>query len=221
MGDTNLGSNEDDAYAQDIKIRKFIAHPNYKPKQKYYDIALIELEREARLDVAVCPICLWATDNIEQFTGRLQVAGYGVTDFGEYGCESDCELKKFNQKMNLPASDLSTTLQKATLNYLDYETCNSSLVPLPRSLLRGLTSDQFCAKTPKKDTCQGDSGGPIQVELSDVNRAIPFLVGVTSFGTGCWDGSFGVYTKVSSYVGWIKSIVNVTADPLGEIRSNL
>lgn len=69
-----------------------------------------------------------------------------------------------------------------------------------------------------KDTCQGDSGGPIQVELSDINKAIPFLVGVTSFGTGCWDGSFGIYTKVSSYVDWIRSIVNVTVDPMGEFK---
>lgn len=90
------------------------------------------------------------------------------------------------------------------------------MLPRPRSLFRGLSSDQFCAKTPQKDTCHGDSGGPIQIELSDVNKAIPFLAGVTSFGTGCWDGSFGVYTKISSYVDWIASNVNVTVDPMGE-----
>ncbi|XP_062554780.1 serine protease 53-like isoform X2 [Armigeres subalbatus] len=192
LGDTDLGSKDDDAQAQDVKIRKFIPHPNYKRSQKYYDIAIIELESEAHLDAAVCPICLWAKDGLKQFAGGLQVAGFGVTDY---------------------ASDHSPTLQKATLDYYDFDTCNRML-PRPRSLFKGLSSDQFCAKTPMKDTCQGDSGGPIQVELSDINKVIPFLVGVTSFGTGCWDGSFGIYTKISSYVEWISSISNVTVNPL-------
>ncbi|XP_039431531.1 transmembrane protease serine 9-like [Culex pipiens pallens] len=192
LGDTNLATSEDDAFAQDIKIKRFNPHPSYKRTQKYFDIALIELEHAARLDAAVCPICLWTKDNLYKFSGGLQVTGFGITDY---------------------ASDPSPTLQKATLNYYDYDHCNTML-PRPRSLFRGLSSDHFCAKTPQKDTCHGDSGGPIQIELSDVNKAIPFLAGVTSFGTGCWDGSFGVYTKISSYVDWIASNVNVTVDPM-------
>lgn len=82
MGDTDIGTTDDDIFAQDLKVRKFIPHPNYKRTQKYYDIALIELEQEARLDAAVCPICLWAKDGLQQFSGGLQVAGYGVTDYG-------------------------------------------------------------------------------------------------------------------------------------------
>ncbi|XP_055545243.1 uncharacterized protein LOC129730163 [Wyeomyia smithii] len=192
LGDTNLASQEDDRYAQDIKIKKFTPHPSYQRTQKYSDIALIELEQDAKLDVSVCPICLWSKDNLQTFTGGFQAVGFGLTDF---------------------ASDPSPTLQKVTLNYWDYNECNSNL-PRPRSLFKGLTSDQFCSKTPSKDTCQGDSGGPIQIDLSDVSKVIPYLVGVTSFGTGCWDGSFGVYTKISSYINWIASIVNVTIDPL-------
>ncbi|KAL1400520.1 hypothetical protein pipiens_007361 [Culex pipiens pipiens] len=171
LGDTNLATSEDDAFAQDIKIKRFIPHPSYKRTQKYFDIALIELEHAARLDAAVCPICLWTKDNLYKFSGGLQVTGFGITDY---------------------ASDPSPTLQKATLNYYDYDQCNTML-PRPRSLFRGLSSDQFCAKTPQKDTCHGDSGGPIQIELSDVNKAIPF-----------WPG----------YVDWIASNVNVTVDPM-------
>ncbi|XP_055641759.1 serine protease 53-like isoform X2 [Toxorhynchites rutilus septentrionalis] len=198
LGDTNLATREDDSYAQSIKIKQFLPHPHYKTTEKYHDIALIELEQDARLDFSVCPICLWPHDDLYRFNDGLQVAGFGVTDFG---------------------SDRSPTLQKTTLNYLDHKTCNSML-PRPRSLYNGLTADQFCTKTPQRDTCQGDSGGPIQVELSDVNRMIPYLVGVTSFGTGCWDGSFGVYTKISSYLEWITSIVNVTTDPLACARQS-
>ncbi|XP_058822363.1 serine protease snake-like [Topomyia yanbarensis] len=192
LGDTDLSSKEDDIYAQNIRIKKFIHHPNYKRSQKYYDIALIELEQDAKLDFTVCPICLWPHDNLNTFSGGLQVVGFGITEYG---------------------SDSSPTLQKATLNYWDYDTCNTML-PRPKSLFRGLANDQFCTRTPTKDTCQGDSGGPIQIELSDVNKVIPYLVGVTSFGTGCWEGSFGVYTKISKYIDWIRTMVNVTVDPI-------
>lgn len=82
VGDTNLATREDDAHAQSIGIKKFIPHPNYKASEKYYDIALIELELDARLDSSVCPICLWPHDDLYRFKDGLQVAGFGVTDFG-------------------------------------------------------------------------------------------------------------------------------------------
>ncbi|XP_055605534.1 polyserase-2-like [Uranotaenia lowii] len=193
LGDTSLNSTEDDLYAQSIKIKKFIAHPSYKRTQKYFDIALIELEKEVNFDTSVCPICLWPRDDLYKYSGNLEVMGFGLTDF---------------------ASDPSPTLLKGNVNYFDYDTCNSML-RRSKSLAKGLTTDMFCARAPETDTCQGDSGGPIQIELSDVSKAIPFLVGVTSFGTGCWNGSFGVYTKVAKYMDWIQTIAtDVPANPL-------
>ena len=94
LGDTDLGSKDDDGFAQDVKIRKFIPHPSYKRTQKYYDIALIELETDARLDAAICPICLWAKEGLQQFSGELQVAGFGVTDYGK-PVASNCRIVAF------------------------------------------------------------------------------------------------------------------------------
>jgi secreted trypsin-like serine protease len=54
---------------------------------------------------------------------------------------------------------------------------------------------------------QGDSGGPLQITKPD-NQCIYYIIGVTSFGTGCGDKKFpGIYTRVSSYIDWIESIV--------------
>ena len=57
------------------------------------------------------------------------------------------------------------------------------------------------------DTCQGDSGGPLVCQNSSSS---PFVVeGITSFGFGCANYGYpGVYTRVSSYVDWIYSVID-------------
>ncbi|XP_053658338.1 uncharacterized protein LOC128707410 [Anopheles marshallii] len=192
LGDTNLATVEDDDTAQQFNIVSFTVHEKFKKYRKYYDIALIELDREVSFNTAVCPICLWPLDNLNEYSASLRAVGFGYTTY---------------------TSGMSPTLQKVSLNHYDSDSCNNEL-PKDARLRYGLTSDQFCTKTPHKDACLGDSGGPLQIDLSDVTRTIPYLTGVVSFGTGCWDGSLGVYTKVSSYIDWIRERVNVTTDPI-------
>ncbi|XP_053671427.1 uncharacterized protein LOC128721673 [Anopheles nili] len=198
LGDTNLATVEDDDSAQQFGIANFHVHEKFKRNRKYYDIALIELDREASFNTAVCPICLWPLDNLDEYSASLRAIGFGFTTY---------------------TSGMSPTLQKVTLNYYDSESCNNEL-PKDARLRYGLTNEQFCAKTPHKDACLGDSGGPLQIDLSDVTKTIPYLTGVISFGTGCWDGSLGVYTKVSSYIDWIRQRVNVTVDPIECARNS-
>ena len=55
-----------------------------------------------------------------------------------------------------------------------------------------------------KDGCQGDSGGPLICAVDGQ----PILTGITSWGYGCAEAnSPGVWTKVESYTGWIKSLM--------------
>lgn len=54
---------------------------------------------------------------------------------------------------------------------------------------------------------QGDSGGPLQITTSS-NECIFHIIGITSFGKGCGGANApGVYTRVSSFVDWIESII--------------
>ena len=47
---------------------------------------------------------------------------------------------------------------------------------------------------------QGDSGGPLTYKAGDQH----VLIGVTSFGDGCGgEGVYGVFARVSHYMGWI------------------
>jgi len=59
----------------------------------------------------------------------------------------------------------------------------------------------ICAADPGRSTCRGDSGGG----LTFTNGA-PKVVGVVSWGkVKCaGDGQPGAYTRIASYIDWIK-----------------
>ncbi|XP_055530902.1 serine protease 53-like [Wyeomyia smithii] len=188
LGDTDLNSAADDDLAQQIKIRNFKKHPQYRPSRKYFDIALIELEHPAENSEAVCEACLWLEK--ETPSEILSAIGFGALGFGE---------------------NLSPTLQKVKLATINHTECIPRIPTSTRALPNGLLKEQFCAGSETMDTCEGDSGGPIQTEKLDViGLQIPLIVGVVSFGTPCTEGSTGVYTRVASYRKWIESETNQT-----------
>lgn len=188
VGDVNLASDEDDEYSQQINIARFIRHPQHRFSSKYDDIALIELEEEVNLTVAVCPACIWHDAYLPYDT--FDVAGFGATGYVEKG---------------------SPQLLKAYLRMENREKCSEDFVAT-RGLPNGISEKQLCASNIGMDTCQGDSGGPLQFTLNSYNRRIPTLVGVTSFGRSCGFGSFGVYQKIQPHIGWIESVVGESLD---------
>jgi len=68
--------------------------------------------------------------------------------------------------------------------------------------------DDICAGIPSGgiDTCQGDSGGPLVI----TEMGVPLLAGITSVGNQCALADFpGIYTRVTTYIGWIQGIVPI------------
>ena len=58
----------------------------------------------------------------------------------------------------------------------------------------------------RKDTCEGDSGGPLVVVEDDQDRYQ--LAGILSWGIGCSEAHQpGVYTRVSKFLPWIRSVI--------------
>ncbi|XP_053685933.1 ovochymase-2-like [Sabethes cyaneus] len=187
LGDTDLGSSTNDFDAQQIGIKHIKRHPEHKFSRSYHDIALLELEQPVRLNEFVCPACLWMENYIP--TDQLRIVGFGEVE---------------------QAAGLSSTLQQGRVSLMSSDSCTERFRD-DRKIADGLKDSQFCASHATMDTCQGDSGGPIEVrriDMSDLEH--PLVVGVTSFGTPCVNGSIGVYTKVAPYIEWIEKELNET-----------
>ncbi len=60
-----------------------------------------------------------------------------------------------------------------------------------------------------RDSCSGDSGGPLVIYGGPTGWT---QVGIVSWGpTPCGQaGNYGVYTRVSDYIGWIQSIIQAS-----------
>ena len=96
----------------------------------------------------------------------------------------------------------SAVLMKVDLRAMDTEICKNR----PSFGSERIHGKVICASHPQRSTCQGDSGGA----LTFTNGA-PKVVGVVSWGKKrcSGDGQPGVYTRVESYVGWIKQAMQL------------
>uniref|UniRef100_A0A8C5U7R7 Vitamin K-dependent protein C n=1 Tax=Malurus cyaneus samueli TaxID=2593467 RepID=A0A8C5U7R7_9PASS len=169
----------DDHTEQRRRVVKVLPHPTYNASKSEYhnDIALLELEQPLTLSSYVTPICLGS----REFTNALLKQGMGtVSGWGR-------QLFRGRQ---------ATTLQVLKVPFVDRPTCL-------KSTSTTILQNMFCAGFPSggRDTCDGDSGGPYTTEI----EGTWFLTGITSWGEECAKpGKYGIYTRVSKYVKWIK-----------------
>ena len=107
-----------------------------------------------------------------------------------------------------PDQPTPSQLQAVALPIIDQETCRAAYKK--HFGVDVIRESEICAGFPQggKDACQGDSGGPLVVEGGPTGYV---LAGVVSWGGYDGDKTFacaqeegyGVYTRVSSYMGWI------------------
>ncbi|NXL63068.1 FA7 factor, partial [Chordeiles acutipennis] len=166
---------------QKIDVEQSWTHPHYDSNDYNSDIALLYLSSDVIFNEYVIPICLPSPNLAALLSeeGRIgMVSGWGATH--ERG-----STLRFLMKVQLPIVNM--------------ETCQQSTDRL-------ITDNMFCAgySTEAADACKGDSGGPFTVSYHNTW----FLLGIVSWGEGCAEkGKYGVYTRVSNYIPWIKEIV--------------
>ncbi|XP_067414787.1 neurotrypsin isoform X2 [Emydura macquarii macquarii] len=173
-------------YEDEIGVQQIVMHKEYRPDSNDYDIALVRLhgpeEQCARFSTHVLPACLPLRRERPQKTApNCYITGWGDT-----------------------GRAYSRTLQQAAIPLLPKRLCEERYK-------KRFTGRMLCAGNLREqkhvDSCQGDSGGPLMCERPGESWVV---YGVTSWGYGCGiKDSPGVYTKVSSFVPWIKNVTKL------------
>ncbi|XP_045714569.1 mannan-binding lectin serine protease 2 isoform X2 [Phyllostomus hastatus] len=154
-----------------------------------HDIALVKLKDKVVINSNIMPICL-PTKAAEAFmrtndTGTA--SGWGLTGRG------------------LPARGL----MYVDIPVVDHQKCAAAYAKEPHLGAR-VTDNMLCAglECGGKDSCRGDSGGALVFLNNDTHRW--FVGGIVSWGSiNCGEAqSYGVYTKVTNYIPWIKKIIS-------------
>lgn len=184
IGDHSIKANDGE---QELDVETITAHEKYDACNFYandHDIALIKVSS---------PI---------QF--RFTTDGYGSIN---RPCMPESRTQSYNDGEQVIVSGWGVTRENSgalsnILRYVQVPIVNTT--KCQETYGSRVTQDHICAgfQVGGKDSCQGDSGGPL-VRVVD-NRYE--LVGIVSFGYGCGQpGAPGVYTRVASYIDWIKA----------------
>ncbi|XP_044911861.1 neurotrypsin isoform X2 [Felis catus] len=173
-------------FEEEIGVQQIVIHREYRPDSSDYDIALVRLEGPeeqcVRFSSHVLPACLpLRRERPQKTASNCYITGWGDT-----------------------GRAYSRTLQQAAIPLLPKRFCEERY--------KGrFTGRMLCAgnlhEHKRVDSCQGDSGGPLMCVRSGESWVV---YGVTSWGYGCGvKDSPGVYTKVSAFVPWIKSVTKL------------
>ncbi|XP_036142161.1 transmembrane protease serine 9 [Monomorium pharaonis] len=171
---------EDEDTQQEVDVAKAYVHEKYPGGVAPYDIALLKLKTPLVFNERVSAVKLPEQDEVR--TGNTVLSGWGSVS-----------------KELLPV--LPKVLQKVRIPLLDNKACQEKF---PKEANPPKIYDsQICTDVVEEiSACSGDSGGPL-VQFED---NVPTQVGIVSWGVyPCGVNRMpSVYTRVASYVDWIK-----------------
>ncbi|TGZ58392.1 hypothetical protein CRM22_009673 [Opisthorchis felineus] len=182
-----------DAQEQRVDVKQIHIHPGYRSRGRYdNDIALIELKSPIIYGRTAIPICLESPDSQTSVEADALEANSNVT----------CYIAGWGRS---ETQAVSNELRQLKLSFLNLAQCNET-----EAYKGKLTSSMLCAgyMSGGKDSCKGDSGGPLMCQEEKSGRW--FQLGIVSFGKQCAaPGTPGLYSRVSVFLDWIKSLVEL------------
>ncbi len=178
LGKTNLN----DTTGEIIGVESVVTHPDYDRNLLLNDLAIIKLKTAS----SITPLSL-----------------IGAGEESYWDDESPASVVGWG-KINPVANNYPDALYDATIPVQSDQDCADSLGRFfdPNAhTCAGVLSSTIDA-VDGVDACSGDSGGPLVVDVAGTWK----LIGLVSFGIGnCGGSTYGAYTRVGSYLGWILS----------------
>jgi elastase-2 len=152
------------------------------------DIAVITLTDPFILSATVTRVVL-PLDNADQFVGiTCTLSGWGRTS---------------------ASNILPDALQKVDIPVISNEECNTRMQPVSGAAC-DVTQIAVYDAAEAKGSCNGDSGGPMNCPSAGAT----VVAGVTSWGISgggaCMPSYPSVYTRTSSFLGWIDTNTGIT-----------
>jgi secreted trypsin-like serine protease len=201
-----LGDLDTKSIHRDVRV---VVHPQYKPQSSENDIALLRLNESVR-SRAVMPL-LSADNMLESADVKAIVTGWGrLREVDDNGNDPTT-----GQRLR-PEEVMPERLMEVKLPLVATNACKTVYQGTPGVI----DGRNLCAGVPEggKDSCQGDSGGPL-VTQNTGGRWVQ--IGVVSWGAGCGrKGLPGIYTRVSSFAGWIRQNVGIGVEKDGQVQQD-
>ena len=166
-------------------VKKIVIHPNWNTVNNNNDIALLRLASNVALG-----------GSGETKTQLIDLVSPSIGDLNGV----DSWVTGWGNTESVPL--WPTQLYEVEVPIVANTVCNDA-----SHYGGGITNNMLCAgfDAGGKDSCQGDSGGPLVI--MDVDGQYR-LAGIVSWGDGCADPMLpGVYTRVSNYTTWVKSVI--------------
>ncbi|XP_053946960.1 spermosin [Anastrepha ludens] len=174
------------------QIAEVRVHPSYDQPKYANDIALVKIIGEANEYTPICLPPKLSASVRDELIGSPGIALGWTADLE--GNDTGSPRVRYLSLPIVNTTECAITYAKFSENF------NDPII---------ITPSQICAQGgPMNDVCRGDSGGPFMDEGSSglINSSGRHsLLGIVAFGpTKCGMSNIpGVYTRVSSYLGWI------------------
>lgn len=180
-GVTNIKyQNEPGSVEMWVKKSDTIVHHQYDRYTVAFDIGLIKLPRDLKMNANIQPAKLPKRNDKNTYLGRSAIAsGWGLT----------------------AKQEPSDRLQFITLKIISNEQCEQDWNDKLKGEKKLMLNSFLCVDSTRGLPCRGDSGGPLV--LADNSRII---VGIVSHGfdDSCRIKVPDIFTRVTSFVDWIE-----------------
>ncbi|XP_058485363.1 dihydroorotate dehydrogenase (quinone), mitochondrial-like isoform X2 [Solea solea] len=172
--------------AKEVAVERIVLHPSFQNHSDWdNDLALIQLKQPVVMSNKVTPIPLpergQDLDNTADGLGAIAGWGWGI-------------------HLSLAASLKHLILPLANQSECKAEYERNAFAP-------DVDDNMFCTATAmdRENVCFGDAGGALAVKHPETGDI--YAAGILSYDKACGTHKYGVYTKVSSYLPWIHSVI--------------